>query len=305
MTLLLAVLGASLLGSVHCAAMCGGFVCLYSGTGASRHKGAAPHAAYNAGRLVSYLLLGALAGSAFGVYRLRQGDATVNLPVAPARKGDFLAIIRCRGDLKAGRSAQVYTPVVPNLRISWMANAGEEATITVTDSLGALVQELKPKSQRGLNRTVWNMRYADLPLRGGGGEDDEGGPRNSMPGPLVMPGTYTVKLDAGGVTTSTRVVVREDPRITVTRAERRAWTDFQRQVAALATEFAPVADKARRSTSRDAQVIDNKRQAAELLARISTLYNASARWTGRPTADQRTQLAYYQQMATTIGATAF
>ena len=63
MTLLLAVLGASLLGSVHCAAMCGGFVCLYSGTGASRHTGAAPHAAYNAGRLVSYLLLGALAGS--------------------------------------------------------------------------------------------------------------------------------------------------------------------------------------------------------------------------------------------------
>ena len=63
MTLLLSVLGASLLGSVHCAAMCGGFVCLYSGTGSTRHAGAAPHAAYNAGRLVSYLLLGAVAGS--------------------------------------------------------------------------------------------------------------------------------------------------------------------------------------------------------------------------------------------------
>ena len=45
--------------------------------------------------------------------------------LAPARKGDFLAIIRCRGDLKAGRSAQVYTPVVPNLRISWMAPSGD------------------------------------------------------------------------------------------------------------------------------------------------------------------------------------
>jgi hypothetical protein len=63
MTLLLSVLGASLLGSVHCAAMCGGFVCLYSGTGSARHTGAAPHAAYNAGRLVSYLMLGAVAGS--------------------------------------------------------------------------------------------------------------------------------------------------------------------------------------------------------------------------------------------------
>jgi len=63
MTLLLSILGASLLGSVHCAAMCGGFVCMYSGTGPARHTGVAPHAAYNVGRLVSYLLLGALAGS--------------------------------------------------------------------------------------------------------------------------------------------------------------------------------------------------------------------------------------------------
>src|SRR4051812_47912184 len=65
MTLLLAVLGASLLGSVHCAAMCGGFVCLYSGlrAGASPQREVAPHVAYNAGRLVSYLLLGVIAGS--------------------------------------------------------------------------------------------------------------------------------------------------------------------------------------------------------------------------------------------------
>jgi len=65
MTLLLAVLGASLLGSVHCAAMCGGFVCLYSGlrAGATPRREVAPHVAYNAGRLVSYLLLGVIAGS--------------------------------------------------------------------------------------------------------------------------------------------------------------------------------------------------------------------------------------------------
>jgi hypothetical protein len=66
MTLLLAVLGASLLGSVHCAAMCGGFVCLYTGTGPARHTGAAPHVAYNGGRLVSYLLLGVVAGAIGG-----------------------------------------------------------------------------------------------------------------------------------------------------------------------------------------------------------------------------------------------
>lgn len=64
--LALAVLGASLLGSVHCAAMCGAFTCLYAGTDPAGGAARAPmrhHAAYNLGRLVSYLTLGVLAGS--------------------------------------------------------------------------------------------------------------------------------------------------------------------------------------------------------------------------------------------------
>lgn len=51
---------ASLLGSAHCAGMCGGFVCFYAGADA-RASGWG-HLAYNGGRLVSYLLLGTLAG---------------------------------------------------------------------------------------------------------------------------------------------------------------------------------------------------------------------------------------------------
>jgi sulfite exporter TauE/SafE len=62
MTTVLAIIAASLLGSVHCAAMCGGFVCLYTDAGAKRAVGVRPHAAYNAGRLLSYVLLGAVAG---------------------------------------------------------------------------------------------------------------------------------------------------------------------------------------------------------------------------------------------------
>lgn len=63
MITVLAVLAASLLGSVHCAAMCGGFVCLYAGTGSVRHVGVTSHAAYNGGRLASYLVLGVVAGA--------------------------------------------------------------------------------------------------------------------------------------------------------------------------------------------------------------------------------------------------
>jgi uncharacterized protein len=65
-TLVLPVLAASLLGSVHCAAMCGAFTCLYAGTAPGGGPGAAPwhhHAAYNLGRLLSYLVLALVAGA--------------------------------------------------------------------------------------------------------------------------------------------------------------------------------------------------------------------------------------------------
>lgn len=67
MTLLLGVLAASVLGSVHCAAMCGAFTCLYrrrpAGDGRRDVGSWRGHAAYNGGRLLSYLLLGGAAGS--------------------------------------------------------------------------------------------------------------------------------------------------------------------------------------------------------------------------------------------------
>jgi multidrug efflux pump subunit AcrA (membrane-fusion protein) len=70
-------------------------------------------------------MLLALGGAAAGLYHLRQVQATVTLPIAPVRQGDFLVIIRCRGELRAARSVQISTPVVPNLRIAWLSPAGE------------------------------------------------------------------------------------------------------------------------------------------------------------------------------------
>ncbi len=57
------ILTASLLGSVHCAAMCGGFVCMYSSAQGSDAAMVRAHTLYNVGRLVSYVLLGAIAGA--------------------------------------------------------------------------------------------------------------------------------------------------------------------------------------------------------------------------------------------------
>src|SRR5437899_9846431 len=60
---------------------------------------------------------------------LRRAQAASDLPVAPARKGEFLVIVRCRGELKARRSVQLTAPVnVPNLQIVWMATSGAPVT---------------------------------------------------------------------------------------------------------------------------------------------------------------------------------
>jgi uncharacterized protein len=59
--LALTVLGASLMGSLHCAGMCGGFVAFYAGAGHGR--AGLSHAAYNLGRLAAYAVLGAMAGA--------------------------------------------------------------------------------------------------------------------------------------------------------------------------------------------------------------------------------------------------
>lgn len=60
-----AVLGASLLGSLHCAGMCGGLVAFAAGAGAEGPRRArfARHVAYHGGRLGAYVGLGLAAGT--------------------------------------------------------------------------------------------------------------------------------------------------------------------------------------------------------------------------------------------------
>jgi len=68
-----------------------------------------------------------LAGSGLAIRQYRRTRERAELPVASARQGDFLVLVRCRGELTARRSEQVEAPVdVPDLQIVWLANAGGE-----------------------------------------------------------------------------------------------------------------------------------------------------------------------------------
>jgi hypothetical protein len=70
------------------------------------------------------IVLSAVAASWIGARQFGEaGDR--NLPIAPVRTGEFLAVIRTRGQIQAGRSAPIYAPMAQDLRISWMAPPGE------------------------------------------------------------------------------------------------------------------------------------------------------------------------------------
>src|SRR5260370_40235611 len=72
------------------------------------------------------LALIVIAALATGVWPAWRSQASTSLAVAPVRRGDFLVMVRCRGELKARRSVQLTAPVnVPDLQIVWLAPAGD------------------------------------------------------------------------------------------------------------------------------------------------------------------------------------
>ena len=60
-------------------------------------------------------------------YRFQGSGGRQTLPTYQARSGEFLASVRCRGEIFAQRSTQIIAPLnVPELRIIWLAPSGEQ-----------------------------------------------------------------------------------------------------------------------------------------------------------------------------------
>jgi hypothetical protein len=63
----------------------------------------------------------------------------------------------------------------------------------------------------GMNRFVWDLRYAGGAAATGG--DGEGGGGFGGQGPLVAPGTYRARLTSGGAAKTETFTVKIDPRV--------------------------------------------------------------------------------------------
>lgn len=113
----------------------------------------------------------------------------------------------------------------------WLAEGVDSVALSVTGEDGALARTLEAPAEPGINQVVWDLREdapVDVP-EGGGGFGFGGTPQ----GPLVLPGAYVVRLEAGGQTMQEAAAVRLDPRATADMEALRARQDAARDVAAL------------------------------------------------------------------------
>ena len=78
--------------------------------------------------LFSLITLLAVCGVLYASFRqTKKVSASTPTPTASAKRGEFLVIVGCRGELVAGKSVMITAPTnVPDLRIIWMAPQGEQ-----------------------------------------------------------------------------------------------------------------------------------------------------------------------------------
>ena len=93
--------------------------------------------------------------------------------------------------------------------------------ISISDKDNKLVREMEGPGAAGLNRTNWSLRY-DTPSEPTDEQKEAiaAGYYDGPQGPRVDPGEYTIKINAGAKEATQKVTVEEDPRLTMTAADR-------------------------------------------------------------------------------------
>ena len=184
----------------------------------------------------------------------------------------------------------------------WLGEEGGDVVLTVLDAEGARVATVPAQASQGVNRVVWNLRHTL--------DDQPGGqpPR----GPLVVPGTYSVRLELGEAVQEKPLEVREDPRLEADPQVRAQWTADLLALAGLAGEVRSGSASAEERVAAVEEggdlpgdlgdrAKDLLRQWGELNSRTRRLQGEVEGWVGPLTQKQTTQWAYYQEMLQTLG----
>ncbi|MFQ5614372.1 MAG: glycosyl hydrolase [Anaerolineae bacterium] len=145
--------------------------------------------------------------------------------------------------LDAGQSAP--DGVIVYYHLDSKPEEGTDVSLAFLDARGRLIREFKPKPpgadeedaaqsqdlgpwlpvEAGTNRFVWNLRYPNAHKVPGDKTVEA-----ELRGPLVVPGSYRVRLTVGGQTWSESFEVLKDPRVTTDQADLEAQLDLLLQI---------------------------------------------------------------------------
>jgi photosystem II stability/assembly factor-like uncharacterized protein len=178
-----------------------------------------------------------------------------------------------------------------------------EVTLTVYDQSRKEVNRLRTSNRVGVNRVVWNLHHANIGLPG----DD--GVNRAPAGPWVMPGEYSVVLQVGDQRLAQRVTVEQDPRIDISAADHRVWHQAVTSLSETLRLFLITADTVTKikealdgateqlrasQASEIAELEEIFPLVTELQSRLSRLYGQVSQSPASLTADQRSQLEYFE-----------
>ena len=210
-----------------------------------------------------------------------------------------------------GQNPAAGAPIDYYLRETVDSTGPAAPVVTILDGRGREIARVPASARAGVNRVVWNLRYAEVyrPPPGAAPAGGFGG-GGRVQGPWVLPGRYTVRLTAAGVTEQQPLTVRNDPRIDASPGDLVAWHDTLVVLGELIRHTAPLADSLaavkRRVDSlpdaakrRNRQLVQELSDVApkftELKNRQIRLYRELDGWLGRPTTDQLSELAFYRE----------
>ena len=185
----------------------------------------------------------------------------------------------------------------------WSRSNQTEVGFAIFNSAGEQVAVVGHNATLGVNRAVWDLRHSWTDGRSGGGR-----------GPFVVPGRYSARMTAAGVTAEQAFEVRDDPRLQHDRATGSAWTATRLELWANASEAEELARDVSRLADRldagteplsvgqglERALRDMDREAGELSSRWSRLYGSTADWVGPLAADQASQRAFLIETLTTL-----
>lgn len=184
----------------------------------------------------------------------------------------------------------------------------KDIKISIHDVNGAEINVVRADTTAGINRVTWDMNHKGISTNRG---------RFSPGGPAVMPGLYTARLTVNDESYEQQFKVIDDHRLNISIADRRAWNDNLMEIFGLYGELAnvnatirPISnhvtklenEKIKISEKYLTEIKEVTRMYRELFSRTRSLYFGVSGWTGRMTADQQSQFAYYTSMHNQLNA---